>query len=186
MTQSASISSNLLSVTIKRWISLFLCSVTASILIFSLSELKWLQEAFYAYSKIITANIWVYHASAFIAGIAIKVLLDRFRVTHPKRIFRPNFSYPPITISIWLTILIISCFTIFSKDDSKELIFLMFESKVLSQICLIISGICISHLTTTNKLRYSLITLMFISILFIALKPNNYLASDLVVYCYSA
>lgn len=186
MTQSASISSNLLSVTIKRWLSLFLCSVTASILIFSLSELKWLQEAFSAYSKIITANIWVYHASAFIAGIAIKVLLDRFRITHPKRIFRPNFSYPPITISIWLTILIISCFTIFSKDDSKELIFLMFESKALSQICLIISGICISHLTTSNKFSFSLITLTFISILFIALKPNNYLASDLVVYCYSA
>ena len=186
MTQSASTLSNLPTVRIKRWISLILCSVTASLLLFFLSEWAWLQAAFTVYSKIITANIWVYHASAFIAGIAIKVLLDRFRVTHPKRIFRPNFSYPPITISIWLTILIISCFTIFSKDDSKELIFLMFESKALSQICLIISGICISHLTTSNKLRYSLITLMFISILFIALKPNNYLASDLVVYCYSA
>lgn len=145
-----------------------------------------MQAAFTVYSKIITANIWVYHASAFIAGIAIKVSLDRLRVTHPKRIFRPNFHYPPITISIWLTILIISCFSSFSSDNTTEIIFLMFESKVLSQISLITSGICIAHLATSNNFKHSLITLIFISILFISLKPNNYLASELVIYCYSS
>lgn len=184
MTKSASISSHLLSVTIKRWISLILCSVAASLLLFFLSEFKWLQTVFSSYSKIITANIWIYHASAFIAGIAIKVLLDRFRVTHPKRTFKPNFYYPPITISIWLTLIILG-FSNFSRVTVSEDFFLMFESQILSQLCLIIIGICTVHLISSEQLRLPFIVLTLISsMLFTILKSPTHQVFELIVISY--
>ena len=184
MTKSASISSHLLSVTIKRWISLILCSVAASLLLFFLSEFKWLQTVFSSYSKIITANIWIYHASAFITGIAIKVLLDRFRVTHPKRTFKPNFYYPPITISIWLTLIILG-FSNFSRKTIFADIVLILESQVLSQLCLLISGICIALIVSSEKFRPSFIILTLISsMLYTILKSPTHLIFELIVISY--
>ena len=177
MTQSTSTTS----ITIKRWLSLALCAVTASILLFFFSESMWFQTAFSTYSRIITANTWVYHASAFIAGIAIKVSLDRLRVTHPKRMTSLNLRYPPITISIWLTILIISGFSILSRDNSTETIGLMVNNKVLSQLCLITSGICIAHLVTSNNFRDPSIILTLIAISLIYLNTYNHLVSEIII-----
>lgn len=189
MTKSASISSHLLSVTIKRWVSLILCSVAASLLLFFLSELAWMQAAFKVYSKIITANIWVYHASAFIAGIAIKVLLDRFRVSHPERMIRPNLRYPPLTISIFLTLGILGYFSIYYRDNSAEIIIFMIESKVFSQLYLVILGVCaahLQHLISIKKFEFSFAILFFIILTstYIALENKYSLISYLAISCY--
>ncbi|MGE6436167.1 hypothetical protein [Shewanella baltica] len=188
MTQSASISSHLLSVTIKRWISLILCSVTASLLLFFLSEFAWMQAAFTVYSKIITANIWVYHASAFIAGIAIKVSLDRFRVSHPERMIRPNLRYPPLTISIFLTLGILGYFSIYCRENSAEIIIFMIESQVFSQLYFVILGVCaahLQHLILIKKFDFSFAILFFIILTstYIALENKYSLISYLAISC---
>lgn len=189
MTKSASISSHLLSVTIKRWVSLILCSVAASLLLFFLSELAWMQAAFTVYSKIITANIWVYHASAFLAGVAIKVLLDRFRVSHLERMIRPNLRYPPLTISIFLTLGILGYFSIYCRDNSAEIIIFMIESKVFSQLYLVILGVCaahLQHLISIKKFEFSFAILFFIILTstYIALENKYSLISYLAISCY--
>lgn len=174
MSNSKLSQSHFFSITIKRWLSLFLCAVTASIVIFIFSEFIWLQKAFTSYSQIITAEPWLYTSSAFIGGVGIKVLLERFYIAHPQRAFAPNLRYPPTTISILITLTIFGYVFIYSKDDWAETLILMLENQVFTQLCLVISGICAANLYHSLKkhnlgVSFSILLTLVLPTLFIAL-----------------
>jgi hypothetical protein len=166
--------SHFFSITIKRWLSLFLCAVTASSVIFIFSEFIWLQNAFTSYNQIITAKPWIYTSSAFLGGVGIKVLLERFYIAHPQRAFAPNLRYPPITISILMTLTILGYVFIYSKDDWAETLVFMLENQVFTQLCLVISGICAANLYHSIKkhnlgVSFSILLTLVLPTLFIAL-----------------
>jgi hypothetical protein len=186
--------SHFFSITIKRWLSLFLCAVTASIVIFIFSEFIWLQNAFTSYSQIITAKPWIYTSSAFLGGVGIKVLLERFYIAHPQRAFAPNLRYPPITISILMTLTILGYVFIYSKDDWEENLVFMLKNQVFTQLCLVISGICAANLYHSIKkhnlsVSFSILLTLVLPTLYIAFGSINssffYVFLGLNVYFFS-
>ena len=49
---------------------------------------------------ILNANPVLHYSSAFLAGIGIKLLLDKFYISHAKRSIGFNWRYPPVTMSV--------------------------------------------------------------------------------------
>ncbi len=63
-----------------------------------------MQEFYASWGTILNANPILYYCSAFLAGIGIKLLLDKFYISHPKRSIGFNWRYPPVTIAVWLSV----------------------------------------------------------------------------------
>ncbi|GAB0112283.1 hypothetical protein PA7559_35530 [Pseudoalteromonas distincta] len=55
---------------------------------------------------ILNANSVLHYSSAFLAGIGIKLLLDKFYISHSKRSTGFNWRYPPVTIAVLASLLI--------------------------------------------------------------------------------
>ena len=89
-----------LPITAARWLSLLLCAITASTITVFLSKVGFVQESYASWGTILNANPILYYCSAFLAGIGIKLLLDKFYISHPKRSIGFNWRYPPVTIAV--------------------------------------------------------------------------------------
>ena len=103
----------------------------------------------------------------------------------------PNLLYPPLTISIFLTLGIQGYFSIYCRNNSAEIVIFMIEGKVFSQLYLVILGVCaahLQHLTSIKKFDFSFTTLFFITLLstYILLGNKISLISYLGVFCYIA
>ena len=93
-----------LPITATRWLSLLLCAITASTITVFLSKVGFVQESYASWGTILNPNPVLYYSSAFLAGIGIKLLLDKFYISHPKRSIGFNWRYPPVTIAVWLSV----------------------------------------------------------------------------------
>ncbi|MBH0058120.1 hypothetical protein I6F65_14250 [Pseudoalteromonas sp. SWXJZ94C] len=89
-----------LRITATRWLSLLLCAITASTITVFLSKVGFVQESYAGWGTILNPNPVLYYSSAFLAGIGIKLLLDKFYISHPKRSIGFNWRYPPVTIAV--------------------------------------------------------------------------------------
>ncbi|WP_338367412.1 P-loop NTPase fold protein [uncultured Pseudoalteromonas sp.] len=89
-----------LPITATRWLSLVLCAITAATITVFLSKVGFVQKAYSSWSAILNTNPVLHYSSAFLAGIGIKLLLDRFYISHAKRSIRFNWRYPPVTMSV--------------------------------------------------------------------------------------
>ncbi|WP_405602736.1 MULTISPECIES: P-loop NTPase fold protein [unclassified Pseudoalteromonas] len=87
-------------ITARRWLSLLLCAITAATITVFLSKAGFVQKAYSSLGAILNANPILHYSSAFLAGIGIKLLLDKFYISHPKRSIGFNWRYPPVTISV--------------------------------------------------------------------------------------
>ena len=83
-----------------RWLSLLLCAITAATITVFLSKVGFVQKAYSSLGAILNANPVLHYSSAFLAGIGIKLLLDKFYISHAKRSIGFNWRYPPVTISV--------------------------------------------------------------------------------------
>ncbi|MBG9992434.1 P-loop NTPase fold protein [Pseudoalteromonas sp. NZS37] len=89
-----------LPITATRWLSLLLCAITAATITVFLSKVGLVQKAYSSWSAILNANPVLHYSSAFLAGIGIKLLLDKFYISHTKRSIEFNWRYPPVTIAV--------------------------------------------------------------------------------------
>ncbi|MDO6836848.1 P-loop NTPase fold protein [Pseudoalteromonas carrageenovora] len=89
-----------LPITATRWLSLLLCAITAATITVFLSKVGLVQNAYSSWGAILNANPILHYSSAFLAGIGIKLLLDRFYISHAKRSIGFNWRYPPVTITV--------------------------------------------------------------------------------------
>ncbi|MBO7926281.1 hypothetical protein J5X91_08360 [Pseudoalteromonas sp. K222D] len=87
-----------------RWLSLLLCAITAATITIFLSKVGFVQKAYASWSAILNINPVLHYSSAFLAGIGVKLLLDKFYISHPKRSIGFSWRYPPVTIAVWLSI----------------------------------------------------------------------------------
>ena len=95
-----------LPITATRWLSLLLCAITAATITVFLSKVDFVQKAYLSWSTILNANPILHYSSAFLAGIGIKLLLDKFYISHPKRGIGFSWRYPPVTIAVLASLLI--------------------------------------------------------------------------------
>ncbi|AQQ00009.1 hypothetical protein B0W48_09545 [Pseudoalteromonas aliena] len=110
-----------LRITATRWLSLLLCAITAATITVFLSKVDFVQKAYSSWSAILHANPVLYYSSAFLAGIGIKLLLDKFYISHLKRGIEFSWRYPPVTMSLWLSVTIIGAI-LYSTSNQEELI----------------------------------------------------------------
>ncbi|MCK8129569.1 hypothetical protein MTF66_31470 [Pseudoalteromonas sp. 2CM39R] len=89
-----------LPITATRWFSLLLCAITAATITVFLSKIGFVQKAYSSLGAILNANPVLHYSSAFLAGIGIKLLLDKFYISHAKRSIGFNWRYPPVTMSV--------------------------------------------------------------------------------------
>ena len=93
-----------LSIPAMRWLSLLLCAITAATITIFLSKVGFVQKAYASWGAILNTNPVIHYSSAFLAGIGIKLLLDKFYISHPKRGIGFSWRYPPVTIAVWLSV----------------------------------------------------------------------------------
>ncbi len=84
----------------QRWLSLLLCAITATTLVIFLSKVAFVQTAYINLSSILYTNPVLHYSFAFLAGIGIKLLLDKFYISHAKRSIGFNWRYPPVIMSV--------------------------------------------------------------------------------------
>jgi len=119
-----------LPITATRWLSLLLCAITAATITVFLSKVGLVQKAYSSLGAILNANPVLHYSSAFLAGIGIKLLLDKFYISHPKRSVVFSWRYPPVTISVLLGLLFIVGYVYFrySNEIVEQFITLAFVS----------------------------------------------------------
>ena len=93
-----------LPITATRWLSLLLCAITVATITVFLSKVGFVQKTYSSLGAILNANPVLHYSSAFLAGIGVKLLLDKFYISHPKRSIGFSWRYPPVTIAVWLSI----------------------------------------------------------------------------------
>ncbi|MEI8667380.1 hypothetical protein P4S65_02990 [Pseudoalteromonas sp. B131b] len=108
-----------LPITATRWLSLLLCAITAATITVFLSKVGFVQKTYSSLGTILNANPILHYSSAFLAGIGIKLLLDKFYISHPKRSIRFSWRYPPVTISLWLSVTIIGSIFYFTSNQEE-------------------------------------------------------------------
>ena len=89
-----------LPITATRWLSLLLCAITVATITVFLSKVGFVQKTYSSLGAILNANPVLHYSSASLAGIGIKLLLDKFYISHPKRSIGFNWRYPPVTIAV--------------------------------------------------------------------------------------
>tara|TARA_R110000751_G_C13781260_1_gene481074 strand:+ start:278 stop:3034 length:2757 start_codon:yes stop_codon:yes gene_type:complete len=89
-----------LPITATRWLSLLLCAITAATITVFLSKVGFVQKTYSSWCAILNANPVLHYSSAFLAGIGIKLLLDKFYISHTKRSIEFIWRYPPVTIAV--------------------------------------------------------------------------------------
>ncbi|MBH0022339.1 AAA family ATPase [Pseudoalteromonas sp. SWXJ133] len=144
-----------LPITARRWLSLLLCAITAATITVFLSKIGLVQKAYSSWSAILNANPVLHYSSAFLAGIGIKLLLDKFYISHPKRSIVFSWRYPPVTIAVWLSVaaLLVYLFvnavyrTYFLDDD------LLFSSLKYLHITLFSSALFVVFQETKEKAK---------------------------------
>ncbi|KTF18706.1 ATP-binding protein [Pseudoalteromonas sp. 10-33] len=111
-----------LPITATRWLSLLLCAITAATITLFLSKVGFVQKAYSSLGGILNANPVLHYSVAFLAGIGIKLLLDKFYISHPKRSVRFSWRYPPVTISLWLSVTIIGSIFYFTSNQEELIV----------------------------------------------------------------
>ncbi|MDQ2043921.1 KAP family NTPase [Pseudoalteromonas sp. 20-92] len=108
-----------LPITATRWLSLLLYAITAATITVFLSKAGFVQKAYSSWSAILAANPVLHYSGAFLAGIGIKLLLDKFYISHPKRDIGFSWRYPPVTMSLWLSVTIIGAILYFTSNQEE-------------------------------------------------------------------
>lgn len=84
----------------QRWLSLLLCAITAAAITVFLSNVSFVKQAYASWGSILFASPVLHYSFAFLAGIGIKLMLDKFYISHAKRSIGFSWRYPPVTISV--------------------------------------------------------------------------------------
>ncbi|MFY8326799.1 hypothetical protein [Pseudoalteromonas sp. ZZD1] len=101
----------------QRWLSLLLCATTAAALTVFLSNVSLVQQAYASWGSILNTSPLLHYSFAFLAGIGIKLMLDKFYISHAKRSIGFNWRYPPVTISVLLSLLCIVGYVYFTYSS---------------------------------------------------------------------
>jgi hypothetical protein len=97
-----------------------LCAITAATITVFLSKVGFVQKAYSSLGAILNANPVLHYSSALLAGIGIKLLLDKFYISHPKRSIGFNWRYPPVTIAVLVSLLLTALYVITTVSKLDE------------------------------------------------------------------
>ncbi|WP_257325252.1 hypothetical protein [Pseudoalteromonas rhizosphaerae] len=109
--------SQFLPIPAQRWLSLLLCAITAVAITVFLSNVSFVQQAYMKWGSILHASPVLHYSFAFLTGIGIKLMLDKFYISHAKRSIGFNWRYPPVTLSVLFGLLFIVSYVYSTYSD---------------------------------------------------------------------
>ena len=145
----------------QRWLSLLLCAITAAAITVFLSNVSFVQQAYIKWGSILHASPVLHYSFAFLAGIGIKLLLDKFYISHAKRSIGFSFKYPPVTISLWFSIVLMGSIFYFTSSVQQ----LIAASSSFKYFILSILGVSIITAYQQSNERISLNLVLCFSII---------------------
>jgi len=101
----------------QRLLSLLLCAITGAAITVFLSNVSFVQQAYMKWGSILYASPVLHYSFAFLAGIGIKLMLDKFYISHAKRSIGFSWRYPPVTISVLFGLLFIVGYVYFTYSN---------------------------------------------------------------------
>ncbi|CAM4422402.1 P-loop NTPase fold protein [Pseudoalteromonas ostreae] len=104
-----------LPIPVQRWLSLLLCAITAAAITVFVSNISFVQQAYASWGSILNTSPALHYSFAFLAGIGIKLMLDKFYISHAKRSIGFSWKYPPITIAVWFSVIAILVYVFISE-----------------------------------------------------------------------
>ena len=143
----------------QRWLSLLLCAITAAAITVFLSNISFVQQVYMKWGSILFASPVLYYSFAFLAGIGIKLMLDKFYISHTKRSIGFYWRYPPVTISLWLSIVLMGS--------------IFYHTANLEQL-----------IAATSSFKYFILSILGASILTAYQQSNERISLNLVL-CFS-
>ncbi|WP_231616628.1 AAA family ATPase [Pseudoalteromonas sp. SWN29] len=99
---------------------------------------------------ILNANPVLHYSSAFLAGIGIKVLLDKFYISHPKRSIGFNWRYPPVTIAVLASLLLTAFYMLSTAPKFDEAVLYAQSFMSLKYLALTFIGMLITVIYQTK------------------------------------
>ncbi len=171
-----------------RWLSLLLCAMAATTITVLLSKVGFVQKAYSSWSAILNASPVLHYSSAFLAGIGLKLLLDKFYISHPKRSIGFNWRYPPVTIAVLVSLLLTALYVIntVSKLDEATLYarsFMSLKYLALTFIAMLITVIYQIKLYTKKPIFTAvLVALSAVFIIFAVNLADIAPAFDVFIY----
>lgn len=79
-----------------------------------------MQTTYTNLSSILYTNPALHYSFAFLAGIGIKLLLDKFYISHAKRSIGFNWRYPPVTMSVLFGLFFIVVYVYVTNNEIVE------------------------------------------------------------------
>lgn len=79
-----------------------------------------MQTTYTNLSSILYTNSALHYSFAFLAGIGIKLLLDKFYISHAKRSIGFNWRYPPVTMSVLFGLFFIVVYVYVTNNEIEE------------------------------------------------------------------
>ncbi|NMR28041.1 hypothetical protein HH219_21385 [Pseudoalteromonas sp. NEC-BIFX-2020_015] len=144
-----------LSIPAQRWLSLLLCAITAATITVFLSNVSFVQQAYASWGSILNTSPALHYSFALLAGIGIKLMLDKFYISHAKRSIGFSWKYPPTTIAMWFSIIAILMYVFISESYQGYLLDdeLLFASLKHLHITLFACVLCISFQELQEKAK---------------------------------
>lgn len=159
--------------TLNRWVSIILNALVASMIVMYLASLKSIQKIYTEFGSFLQTHEILYFLFSFLAGVGIKLFLDRMYVTHSSRLITLKLKYPSLILAIIFSIACI-CFYGFLNRHIVLEPFIVSLSQL--SICFLSFSICSIYLKGFAKVSVGLIAYS----LTIAFLQSN-LSSDLMI-----
>ncbi|MBB1423730.1 ATP-binding protein [Pseudoalteromonas sp. SG43-7] len=139
----------------QRWLSLLLCAITAAAITVFVSNVSFVQHAYMKWGSILYASPVLHYSFAFLAGIGIKLMLDKFYISHAKRSIGFSWKYPPATIAVWFSIIATLVYVFISERYQGYLLDdeLLFASLKYLHIAIFACVLCISFQELQEKAK---------------------------------
>ena len=175
----------------QRWLSLLLCAITAAAITVFLSNVSFVRQAYASWGSILYANSVLHYSFAFLSGIGIKLMLDKFYISHAKRSIGFNWRYPPVTISVLFGLLFIVGYVYFtySNEIVEQLTahaFLSFKFLSLSFLAVAATIIYQTKLYTKNPIFSVVLCAVSVFYLFSAINLVEIEHTFCVFFCIAA
>ncbi|WP_211183692.1 P-loop NTPase fold protein [Pseudoalteromonas arctica] len=168
-----------------------MCAITAAAITVFVSNISFVQQAYASWGSILNTSLALHYSFAFLAGIGIKLMLDKFYISHGKRSIGFSWRYPPVTISVLFGLLFIVGYVYFtySNEIVEQLTahaFLSFKFLSLSFLAVAVTIIYQTKLYTKNPIFSVVLCAVSAFYLFSAINLVEIAHAFCVFFCIAA
>jgi len=103
---------------LKRWFDLLICAIVTSIIVLICSKTPWIQKIYFWLGTVINSfPIEIQWLFSFILGVGLTHFLKTMYIYNDQRFLGFSFKYPPLTISVSFTLVLLTSYSAYIEPD---------------------------------------------------------------------